>query len=377
MTLCFRTKTSQSKDLTEQEIDNELAAIEEVKDLHRDLLRQIDTLKTRHSHYQEALIIQNEFDSFMEVSDPDVPEFEKEVAKVQKRLNLYLQQTISFTEDEELAPLRHKVQSQLSQISKELAKSRKKRIEDRKKSSESDKDKGECITYQECSRFDLDMPTFSGKPLDWRPFYQLFSSTLKSRGKHLNDNEKTCLLLKVMKDEDARQVVLLHSQREGGYVKEVEALINNYGSPAIVFRHHVQRTIVRKTVDFSKDGFTKLHQRFLLPYQAMKEMKLATLSQYLAALAFEDFTPRMREEWTQHIASMSDLPTLEDLFAFLSLRSIRWHVSRHYLSTLLTNHLPLVNLHQPILTSSPSQLPIELSVVCVMSIIAYISALSF
>ncbi len=119
-----------------------------------------------------------------------------------------------------------------------------------------------------------------------------------------------------MKDEDARQVVLLHSQGEGSYVKEVETLINNYGSPAIVFRHHVRRTIVRKTVDFSKDGFTKLHQRFLLPYQAMKEMKLATLSQYLAALAFEDSTPRMREEWTKHIASMSDLPTLEDLFAF-------------------------------------------------------------
>ncbi len=153
------------------------------------------------------------------------------------------------------------------------------------------------------------------KTLDWRPFYELFSSTLNSRGRHLNDNEKTCLLLKAMKDEDARQVVLLHSQGEGGYTKAVD--INNYGSPTIVFPHHVRRTMVRETVDFSKDGFTNLRHLFLLPYQAMKEMKLATLSQYLAALlAFEDFTPRMREEWTKHIASMSDLPTLEDLFAF-------------------------------------------------------------
>ena len=99
---------------------------------------------------------------------------------------------------------------------------------------------------------------------------------------------------------NARQVVLLHSQGEGDYAKAVKALTNK----------------VCETVDFSKDGFTKLRQRFLLPYQAMKEMKLATISQYLAALAFEDFTPRMREEWTKHIASMSDLPTLEDLFAF-------------------------------------------------------------
>ncbi len=60
-----------------------------------------------------------------------------------------------------------------------------------------------------------------------------------------------------MKDENARQVVLLHSQGEGGYVKAVEALINNYGSPTIVFPHHVRRTIVRETVNFSKDGFTK------------------------------------------------------------------------------------------------------------------------
>ncbi len=133
----------QDKELTEQEIDNEFAATEEVKDMHRDLLRQIKTLKTRHSHYQDGFILQNEFDNFVEVRDPDVPEFEKEVAMVQKRLNLYLQQTISFTEDKELAPLRNKVQSQLSQISKDLAKSRKKHTEDRKKSSESDKDKGE------------------------------------------------------------------------------------------------------------------------------------------------------------------------------------------------------------------------------------------
>ena len=307
----------EEKDISEAELTDELTTSEKVKDSHRRYIRQIDALKTRHQYYQDALMIDNEYDTFIETSDPSIPEFEKEVNRVQKRLSTFIQQTLALAEDEDLQPIRKKMKDHLTHVTKTLTESRKKRAEARKKpSAETDKDKSEHTSYHERFRFDLDLPNFSGKPLDWRPFFDLFSSTLKSRGKHLTDNEKTCLLLNAMKDEEAYQVVFLHSQGEGGYEKAIQALVNNYGSPSIVYPHHVRRTTVRQSIDFTRDGLTKLRQRFLLPYQAMKDMKAATLSQYLMALAFEDFNPRMREEWTKHIASMAELPTLENLFAF-------------------------------------------------------------
>ncbi len=280
-------------------------------------MRQAEALRTKFTHYSEVLLIQTEYDSFLELSNPDLPEFEKDVSRIQKKLSTFLQQTSPLADDTELAPLREACKLKLNESYRTLTHSRERRAEARKKKSpEADKSEGERTIFQERTRLDLEMPTFSGKPLEWRPFFKLFSSTLETRGKRLSDQERICLLLKAMKDENARQVVLLHSQGDDGYTKAIEALVNNFGSPSIIFPHHVRRTTARESIDFSKDGFTKLRQRFLLPYQAMKEMKVATLSQYLTALAYEDFTPRMKEEWTKHIADKSELPTLEDLFAY-------------------------------------------------------------
>ncbi len=66
--------------------------------------------------------------------------------------------------------------------------------------------------HKEQTKFNLELPSFSGKPIDWADFFDLFDSTLKTRGKHLNDKEKRCLLLKDMRTEEAKRTVLLHSK---------------------------------------------------------------------------------------------------------------------------------------------------------------------
>ena len=307
----------ESDDPSEDAIAEELSTSDDVKDTHSQLLRRMETLINRRKHYIGALNIEREFQLFMDTADPSISQFEKDAIKIQRQINTYLQQTLSFAEDEELEPVRKKHSEHLIQLTKSLMDVLKKRaIEKKKPTADTDEDKPEHVTYHERSRFDVELPSFSGKPLDWQPFHDLFSTTLKSRGKHLNDKEKRCLLVKAMRDDEAKQVVLVHSQGEDGYNRAIQALINNHLSPTIVYPYHVRRTTVKEPLDFNREGFTKLRQRILLPYEAMKELKAATLSQYLVALAFEDFTPRMREEWTKHIASMSDLPTVEDLFAF-------------------------------------------------------------
>ena len=217
----------------------------------------------------------------MDTADPSISQFEKDAIKILRQINTYLQQTLSFAEDEELEPVRKKHSEHLIQLTKLLMDVPKKRaIEKKKPTADADEDKPEHVTYHERSRFDVELPSFSGKPLDWQPFHDLFSTALKSRGKHLNDKEKRCLLVKAMRDDEAKQVVLLHSQGEDGYDRAIQALISKYGSPTIVYPHHVWRTTVKELLDFNREGFTKLRQRILLPYEAMKDLKAATLSQY-------------------------------------------------------------------------------------------------
>ena len=169
------------------------------------------------------------------------PIHEKDGIKMQRQINSYLQQTFSFAKDKELEPVRKKHSEHLIQLTKSLMDVLKKRaIEKKKPTADADEDKPERVTYYERSRFNVELPSFSGKPLDWHPFHDLFPTTPKSRGIHLNDKEKRCLLVKAMRDDEAKQVVLLHSQGEDGYNRAIPALINNCGSPTIGYPHVLQ-----------------------------------------------------------------------------------------------------------------------------------------
>ncbi len=96
-----------------------------------------------------------------------------------------------------------------------------------------------------------------------------------------------------MKDENAKQIVLVHSQGEDGYDKAVKALVNTYGSATIVYPHHVRSFVQRESYTYDGESLRKIRQRFGLHYEAMKSLKAATLTHFLAALAFEDFDQKL------------------------------------------------------------------------------------
>ena len=131
----------------------------------------------------------------------------------------------------------------------------------------------------------MELPDFNGEPTEWRHFHRLFTSAMDSRGRDFTQHEKVCILLKSMKIPDAQRIL-------------------------------VRQTLERGPVDFTEESFIKLRERFLNPFKAMQECGCDTLSHYLTALACEDFTPRMRDEWTKHISTLARVPNLEDLFAY-------------------------------------------------------------
>ncbi len=109
--------------------------------------------------------------------------------------------------------------------------------------------------------------------------------------------EKRCLLLKAISTEEAKKTVRIHAKGDDGYDKAVEALIHDYGSPNILYPHHMWELVTDETYTYTRDG---IKRRYHLNYLALKEVKGGTLSQFLAAHAFSNFDDKLREEWTKH-----------------------------------------------------------------------------
>ncbi len=49
----------------------------------------------------------------------------------------------------------------------------------------------------------------------------------------------------------------------------------------------------------------------------MQELKCVDISQFAASLALENFDNNLREEWTKFYKTVSDIPSLADITAFL------------------------------------------------------------
>ncbi len=303
------------KEATEEELYDEACQGEEVKDQHRHLQQQMQEFIEQHQHYQEALTIEAEFELLSNITDITTKAFEEAYAKLSTRVSTFQHDTLEYKDDDQISPLRQHFKNDITKYIKVLSEAQ---------ANEKKKVDGESSTtpipvtvpVREHMKFDIELPSFSGRPIYWRAFYDLFSSTINTRGKHLNDKEKRCLLIKAMKSDEAKDIVLVHSQGEDGYDNAIKALVNNYGSPKIIYPHHIRSLIAREKYTYDRESLRRMRQRFLLNYEAMKTIKAATLSQFLAALAFEDFDTRLKDEWTKHTASIKDLPTLEQMFEF-------------------------------------------------------------
>ena len=137
----------ESDDPSEDAIAEELSTSDDVKDTHSQLLRRMETLINRRYHYIGALNIEREFQLFMDTADSSISQFEKDAIKIQRQIYTYLQQTLSFAEDDELEPVRKKHSEHLIQLTKSLMDILKKRsIEKKKPTADVDEDKPERVT---------------------------------------------------------------------------------------------------------------------------------------------------------------------------------------------------------------------------------------
>jgi len=269
-------------------------------------------MKTILELYLGAQDVIRDFHTLMEVLDPSVGEFEKDSAKIQRRIFAFLGATASH-ENEEIAETREQFIQYKGLLVARLNDSRLLR---KKVKPPPTPPPTEPIRSTRASTLRLELPDFSGNPLDWHHFFKLFTSALERVGSDFSDRERSCFLLKAMKSTEADHIVRSYAAAEDGYQQALKALIMRFGA-AKVFLHLVHKMTTKETITFSQEGFAKFRDQYVIPLQPMQELGCTSVSQFAACLALENLDQSLRDEWTKTYKSIDEVPSLEDLAMFL------------------------------------------------------------
>ncbi len=82
---------------------------------------------------------------------------------------------------------------------------------------------------------------------------------MESRGAAFTEQEKLGVLIKSMKDDEAKQVVEAYSNSTDCYKEAMEAL-EKYGSPVRIFPVLVRKSIERHSMDYTEEGLAHLRK---------------------------------------------------------------------------------------------------------------------
>jgi len=241
------------------------------------------------------------------------PQNTKGTGKIQKKLSTFLTQSVSFTHSE-IRDIQTNFMRYEAHIATLLNESR-----DIRKKAEPlpTPPVVETIRPTVNSSLRLELPDFTGHPLDWHHFFEFFITALERAGTGFSDREKSCFLLKAMRDIEAEQIVRSYSTSKDGYQEALRALSLRYGATKKVFPHLVRKMTSKAAITFTQEGFVKFREQYLRPLQSMEELECTSISQFAACLALENLDHRLREEWTKSYKSSSEVPTLKDLAMFL------------------------------------------------------------
>jgi len=103
---------------------------------------------------------------------------------------------------------------------------------------------------------------------------------MDSRGAAFTEQEKLGVLIKLMKDDEARHIVEAYSDSTDCYCEAMRALQEKFGSPVRIFPILVRKSIERHPMDYTEEGLAHLRKQYYNTLKDMKELGCDSLSQY-------------------------------------------------------------------------------------------------
>jgi len=166
--------------------------------------------------------------------------------------------------------------------------------------------------------YQIKPPTFNGDPREFHHFCERFTAIMELHKDYYPDVDKVSILADAMKDNEARRLVL--SSSGGGYEASMKQLKEAYGRKSVVYTQLVGDLMKYKGYDLSRASMKLLLDRVRV-LSDMERVGGRDINTFFVGLVEREFDLELSTEWSRHLASTDELPTLEKLVEFITPRA--------------------------------------------------------
>ncbi len=208
--------------------------------------------------YSTGVVILESMSALLDLETPSSPVILSEFKTLKLQISEFRNDSLFYSSDGEISRLRGEISATMKDINERISTAQK--VFDESSKCHDLKPSDMCMKpiVQNSSKLTLDLPKFSGKPIDWIHFKLLFTAAIDKHGHGLIDEEKSCHLLKAMSSEESRRIVKFASTGKDGYKAALQSLEDAYGRPRLVYSHHVKANLANDNYTYDRKSVQRM-----------------------------------------------------------------------------------------------------------------------
>ena len=167
----------------------------------------------------------------------------------------------------------------------------------------------------------ISIPTFDGKILSWKSFWEQFDATIHSKA-GLNVIEKLTYLQDALKDSPARFIVQGLTRTSENYEEAIQCLKERYDRPRLVEEEHIRSIVDAVPVKSgSEKELRRLYDAATQHYRALKAAKADSFDTVLTVILQQKLDEKTRLKWAEFSSEHESVPPCTELLKFLDLQA--------------------------------------------------------
>ena len=301
--------------------DDEIASGEAIRARYQVLVDQVQNYIDQVILYEEGMALIDSLEALDRAESLASVIYQDKVKALENRSEAFRKRSRHYETDTEIEPIREKLQALIAaaydRIARDLS------------ATEPTASPVELKEVKPDIRFDIpvkvDMPNFSGDPMDWFTFKDLFTTNLKDGYPKASQNHKATLLAKAMGTDEARRIVNQHAVGDKRYDDALKALDDFFGDTTKIFPQYLKDLIKPDTYSYDQKGLRRMMDTFRRARRGMESCKACDADHILGGLIISRLDSQARYEWNNHGGDASKLPTDKEVLDFFQTRERRMY----------------------------------------------------
>ena len=167
----------------------------------------------------------------------------------------------------------------------------------------------------------ISIPTFNGKILCWKGFWEQFDATIHSNP-GLSDADKLTYLQDALKEGPARFVIDGLTRTSDSYEEAIRCLKERYDRPRYVLEEHIRSIVDAAPVkNGSEKEIRRLCDAATQHYRALKAAKADSFETLLTVILQQKLDEKTRLKWAEFNSESDNVPPCTEILKFLDLHA--------------------------------------------------------